>query len=380
MGERNTGSGARIAKALSEELSDLQRESACVQRRMLSIIAEWDRLELWRSHGCPDMVQWVSGRFNISHYDARLRINCALALEILPHIDKAFSAGELSLEKTVQLTRFATPKTEEELIPWARRVQPSTIRNEADRRQRAAIEEIRRAHTGRYLTWCWSDDRSLLYFEGALPHDRGIMFVNAIKELVKEIPAIPEEDLAGLKPDSSVLYERRCADALSAIVSTRIDDGTEPGHATVVVHTKLSDLTGSDETECGTIMHPSITEKLMCDGRLQHVLTDGEGNALGIGYESRNIPRWLKRQVKHRDKHCTFPGCHHRYFVDAHHVVHWPKGPTDLDNLVLVCSFHHDLIHKFGWKVKLEGSKVTWFDPSGSEFLPGPDPPVKCSA
>jgi Domain of unknown function (DUF222) len=243
-----------------------------------------------------------------------------------------------------------------------------------------ALEEVRRAHTDRYLTWCWSDDRNLLHFEGALPHDRGIMFVNAIKELVKEIPAIPEEDFGGATPDSSVLYERRCADALSAIVSTRIDDGTEPGHATVVVHTELSDVTGSDETECGYIMHRSITEKLMCDGRLQHVLTDSEGNPLGIGYESRNIPRWLKRQVKHRDKHCTFPGCHHRYFVDAHHVVHWPKGPTDPDNLVLVCSFHHDLVHKFGWNVSLKGSTVTWFDSSGNEFLPGPDPPLEMTS
>src|SRR6266545_7907431 len=47
------------------------------------------------------------------------------------------------------------------------------------------------------------------------------------------------------------------------------------------------------------------------------------------------------RQLKYRDRECTFPGCGERRFTQAHHIVWWEcRGPTDLDNLILVCSFH----------------------------------------
>ena len=61
-------------------------------------------------------------------------------------------------------------------------------------------------------------------------------------------------------------------------------------------------------------------------------------------------------------------------FLDGHHVKHWPHGPTDLDNLVLSCFFHHRLVHEHGWDVSLTGSEVTWYRPSGERFEPGPDP------
>jgi hypothetical protein len=43
-------------------------------------------------------------------------------------------------------------------------------------------------------------------------------------------------------------------------------------------------------------------------------------------------------------------------FLKAHHIWHWELGgPTDYDNLVLVCLFHHKLAHEGGWSVCLKG-------------------------
>jgi hypothetical protein len=43
---------------------------------------------------------------------------------------------------------------------------------------------------------------------------------------------------------------------------------------------------------------------------------------------------------------CRFPGCRHTRHLKAHHVIWWSHGgPTDLANLVLLCSRHHHLIH-----------------------------------
>jgi hypothetical protein len=82
------------------------------------------------------------------------------------------------------------------------------------------------------------------------------------------------------------------------------------------------------------------------------------------------------RQLRFRDHGCTFPGCGTSAFLQAHHTRHWEDGGrTDLDNLVLVCHFHHKLVHEFGWKVRLDGLLTHWFRPSGRRYTPGPDPP-----
>ena len=379
-GESGGPKRRRSRREISQSISEGQREHARIERQFLRDVAEWDERELWREDGCKNMVQWVSGRFNISHYYARLRIHCSHALDVLPLIDQALSSGELSLDKTIHLTRFATAENERHLVKWARRVQVSTIKLEADRLEGVAKERIREAQRERYLRWWWSDDGHTLYFDGGLPTERGLMFVHTLSQLVKTIPEVPEEDENDEEPDRYTRFERRSADALYALLINEINSQQDAERAHVVVHTELAHVDRMGTTEQGRLLHPVVVEKLECDGRLRYVLTDEKGNALGIGKASQSIPRWLRRQLKYRDERCTFPGCSHNVFVQGHHIERYPAGPTDLWNLVLVCDFHHDLIHKFGWEVRLEGSIATWYRPSGEEYVPGPDPPISQSA
>jgi len=49
-------------------------------------------------------------------------------------------------------------------------------------------------------------------------------------------------------------------------------------------------------------------------------------------------------------------------FVDAHHVQWASKeGPTDLDNLVLLCTYHHRQIHDNGWTISTDGDQFFTF-------------------
>jgi HNH endonuclease len=62
--------------------------------------------------------------------------------------------------------------------------------------------------------------------------------------------------------------------------------------------------------------------------------------------------------------------------VQAHHIVWWERGgATDLDNLLLVCSFHHRLIHEHGWSIRGRATEERWLRPDGSAFEAGPGPP-----
>jgi HNH endonuclease len=103
---------------------------------------------------------------------------------------------------------------------------------------------------------------------------------------------------------------------------------------------------------------------------------------VGLGRTSREPPAWMVRQVRYRDKECQFPGCGAIRFTQAHHIVFWRDGGrTALDNLLLMCSFHHKLVHEYGWSVSrdAEGS-VRWRRPDGTRYRAGPrsrrgDPP-----
>jgi hypothetical protein len=58
----------------------------------------------------------LSGRVGISNWKARRWVGAAYALEHLPRLSASPESGALSLDKVVELTRFATPATEKDLI------------------------------------------------------------------------------------------------------------------------------------------------------------------------------------------------------------------------------------------------------------------------
>ena len=95
---------------------------------------------------------------------------------------------------------------------------------------------------------------------------------------------------------------------------------------------------------------------------------------LGLGRMSREPSAWIVRQVRYRDRGCRFPGCGARSFTEAHHIVWWSRGGrTDLDNLVLICSFHHRLVHEHGWSIERDADgEVRWRRADGTRYRAGP--------
>ncbi len=129
-----------------------------------------------------------------------------------------------------------------------------------------------------------------------------------------------------------------------ALCSARMAQDTDPDRATVVIHAQLDGLAsgeGGCAIEGGPAIHPETARRLLCHGRVQMVIEDSTGQPVGLGRTSRDSSAAMLRQLRYRDAECTFPGCGARRFTQAHHIVWWERGGrTDLDNLILVCSFH----------------------------------------
>jgi hypothetical protein len=69
--------------------------------------------------------------------------------------------------------------------------------------------------------------------------------------------------------------------------------------------------------------------------------------------------------------HCGFAGCDIAFDrCEIHHIQPWELGgPTDLHNLLPLCSRHHHVVHDHGWTLHLEPDRtLTITQPDGQEF------------
>lgn len=94
--------------------------------------------------------------------------------------------------------------------------------------------------------------------------------------------------------------------------------------------------------------------RLTCDATMRVVVTDGS-QVLGVTAAHPKVSARLRAALVARDGGCRFPSCTRPVDVcDNHHVVPVAAdGPTELDNLALICRDHHHAIHDSGWNVTL---------------------------
>ncbi|SFJ21766.1 HNH endonuclease signature motif containing protein [Amycolatopsis regifaucium] len=102
-----------------------------------------------------------------------------------------------------------------------------------------------------------------------------------------------------------------------------------------------------------------------CDCLMLPIVLSAAGEPLDVGRLRRFVTPGQRRALNIRDRGCAFPGCHRQpKHCHAHHIDHWADGgPTDLRNLVLLCGFHHRLIHHGDWEVRMAADGLPEFTP-----------------
>ena len=127
---------------------------------------------------------------------------------------------------------------------------------------------------------------------------------------------------------------------------------------------------GPATTDDGLDLTPGVVRRLACDADLIPAVLGTSSEVLDVGRLHRLVTAALWRALIARDHHCTFPGCTRPPLMcHAHHIQHWADGgPTSLDNLALLCSHHHRLIHDTPWQIRLSPTDRK------PESLPPPKP------
>ncbi|ORL13869.1 HNH endonuclease signature motif containing protein [Prescottella equi] len=218
--------------------------------------------------------------------------------------------------------------------------------------------------------------------KGDLDAVTGEMLLTALSALTK--PRNPMDDPAGARTPA-----RQRADAFAEILRRYLDSGdapTEGGERPhLSLHVNAADLArsesahewthtgeGSDlfgDKDIARLPHTgplsiATARRIACDCHLTPIVMD-DGVPLNLGRSSRTVSKKQRRALIARDHGCAFPGCGTApAHCEGHHVKHWADGgPTDLDNLVLLCRYHHTLLHHSHWDVKIGADRHPWFTP-----------------
>jgi hypothetical protein len=360
----------RSTEAVVARVHRLDRLIAKLQRHLLDALAELERREAWLDDGAHDMTHWTAMQLGISYWKASRWVAAGRALPALPATAEAFERGDLGIDKVVELTRFAEFDDEDALVGWAQGVSSGAIRRVGDLRARERAGDAEQADRERHLGWRYTDDGARFKLDAELPSAEGSVVAITLERITRQIPVMPDEG-------SDLRIGARRADALVALCSATLASDDDQDRATVVVHADLDAVIDGDlnaAIEGGPVIGGSTLQRLLCNARVQAVLERPDGTVEQVNRPVREPSAWMMRQLRHRDLTCRFPGCGSRRFTQAHHITWWSHGGrTDLDNLVLVCSFHHKLVHEHGWQLERDDSgEVSWTRPSGVRYRAGP--------
>jgi hypothetical protein len=349
--ERAKAVDRRAVRAILAQQARLDQQLTVIVRRV------HDRGD-WRDAGCTSTAQWLA-QISTSDYRAAERITrTSDALRELPALDEAMSNGELSLDQAVAVVDVATPETDAELTRIAVGKAPGEITRAARMLVPPALVDDSELYRRRALRMTWSGDKRELRLSGSLPLEQGAAFEQAIWNIAKPMRA------ADKKSGTPVLEWRQyTADALVTLTHRDGGDGgIKRSPTTLIVH--LSDDGTPPLLEGAGPISPETAERLACDAR--RLTIKRSGSDLVHSRVTRCASYAQLRALHKRSGHCQYPGCSATRELEAHHLVPYEHGgPTEIDNLILLCPRHHKLLHDHHISTSGNGDRPVFKDASG---------------
>ncbi len=373
-----------------EEAAETSRHLASLAGRIVLLAAELDRREGWRAEGATSVVAWLSERCSVSTATARAWSHVGTRLSDLPKLADGLCAGGLSFDQVRAVVDAATPDSEHAYVAQA---------SECSVRQ---LGELAKADVAA------SASAKTQQSKAASEHETcSVRFNDAARTMIAQLPEASyaevraglEATARGITSDGETRWDQRLADALVSLVrigggrrrrpvSRKADDKEPPSSDAVpspyfvVAHVPLSTLTDENTDLRGELEHrglidAEVARRLACDATLVVALDDDVGHTMYEGRARRDPTPTQRRELWRRDRHCRFPGCANAIFVNPHHIRWWKRdrGPTDLDNLALLCEHHHHLIHSKSWLLSGNGNgELNFVGPSGRVMTSRPSP------
>ncbi|MBN9374931.1 MAG: DUF222 domain-containing protein [Cellulomonas sp.] len=98
-----------------------------------------------------------------------------------------------------------------------------------------------------------------------------------------------------------------------------------------------------------------VLARLACDSEVSRIVFGPDSQVINVGRAERTYAGPRRKAVIARDGHCRYPGCTAPPALgEIHHIDQWVRdhGETDINAGILLCWYHHDLIHRLHVEIR----------------------------
>jgi hypothetical protein len=353
---------------LRAAMADLARLRAFLDGRAVALARRFEAASV-----VPERELASAGR--MSARQAERLLERAKVTRAVPALDAALAAGVLAaghVDAFGRGWRSLEPDLRPKLAAAAQQLVAVGRRSTADEFDRAVRAEVRRVRVDdgqarverqrratRLRTWIDRDGMWCLF--GRYDPETGVRLHRRLLDASATCFAEAVPDLA--PDDAGERADFLRAHALAALTE---GNGRRPGRPeiVVVVDTTAPDADGTPAVDWSLPVElPTSLLRRLWPGAWIHPVALAGGvvvhapGELNLGRTTRLANRAQRRVLRALYPTCALPGCDVRFdSCDIHHVIRWEPpalGTTDLDNLLPVCSRHHQAIHDRGWDLKL---------------------------
>src|SRR5579864_4786431 len=323
--------------------------------------------------GSISPASWIARSCGMTVSSAADRVCVGEQLESLPKVAAALGSGEISFQSASALCHLHERLGEhregfdqEEMLGYARDYSVFGLRKLCRVAWHVAnpdgfFKEAEADFTRRYFHISQLSD-GMYAVDGQLDAVSGAAFKTAVDVLAK--PKGSEDERSA---------RQRRADAVGELALHAMEQGTLPRRHAVKPHLNLTmtldGLKGElgvppAELELSLPISTRTAERMACDCTISRVVL-ADSMVIDVGRATRAVSAPTMRALRVRDKGCRFPGCDRQVnWSSPHHIVFWARGGHGrLPNLVLLCYFHHRLVHEGGWQVVKSGREFQFVPP-----------------
>jgi hypothetical protein len=271
------------------------------------------RADCHRALGMGSFYEYAERYAGLTSRQTDERLRVGTAFEELPRLEQALATARLQFSAVRELTRVATPETE---TAWIEAAHGKTIRE---------VEELTSGHEPGDLP----DD----------PPDLQPRRHRIVLEVSPETYASFREAQAKLRRDSDGHLTED--ETLLLLSRNTLLGPSDPGTSSYQVRMNLCGACGRVSQDAAGLViavDPTVAEVALCDAQ---VLRPGKPAA-------QAVPPSTRRDVVRRHHgRCGVNGCRNATFTQVHHTTLRSEGGThDPERLILLCSAHHDAVHR----------------------------------
>lgn len=294
---------------------------------------------------------------------------------------QAAAIGQALDELPDTLSEDTLAQAQQEMIDHAARFDPAALRRLGnhlvevlcpgaveDRLGEQLSREEARARRDRFLDWRHTGDGSVI-LRGRLPVLEGDTITTVIESYTRRGDSSIDADL---DPQAEVpTAGRRRADAFVALIhhvqarrlAPTISGDRPRAVITMSYEALVSGIRGATLIGSAEPIAPGTARRVACSGELVPAVLGGPSVVLDVARPVRLFTGLLRQALTIRDGGCVFPDCDTPpEACEGHHVQPWwAGGQTKLDNGVLLCRHHHDLVEPdpkaptgSRWRVRLD--------------------------